>query len=108
MLSGNVGKYEFLTRKDVLPEKCLLGKTATIKGYENSPLGGELKKQTDVCNNQFKFFKNQINFTMLCQCYFTAEESVKTEEDGIIDNAHHIHIFVLAIKIQKVNCQENL
>ena len=86
----------------------MLEKAATIKGYENSPLGNELKKQTDVGNKQFKCFKNQTNATMLCQCYFTAEESVKTEEDGIIDNAHHIHIFVLAIKIQKVNCQENL
>ena len=27
--SGNVGKYEFLTGKDVLPEKDLLGKAFT-------------------------------------------------------------------------------
>ena len=29
--SGNVGKYEFLTGEDVLPEKELLEKAATIK-----------------------------------------------------------------------------
>ena len=29
--SGNVGKYEFLIAKDVLPEKDLLQKAATIK-----------------------------------------------------------------------------
>ena len=32
--SGNVSKYEFLTGKDVLPEKDLLEKVATIKRFE--------------------------------------------------------------------------
>ena len=32
--SGNVGKYEFLTGKDVLPERGLFKKAATIKNYE--------------------------------------------------------------------------
>ena len=45
---GNVSKYEFLTGKDVLPEKDLLGKAATLKRFEYSPLGSELKKQTSV------------------------------------------------------------
>ena len=35
--SGNVSKYEFLTGKDVLPEKNLLEKTAVIKRFEYSP-----------------------------------------------------------------------
>ena len=46
--SGNVGKYEFQTGKDVLPEKYLLEKAATIKKFEYSPLGSELKKQTEL------------------------------------------------------------
>ena len=46
--SGNVDKYEFLTGKDVLQEKVLLEKAATIKKFEYSSLGGELKKQTDI------------------------------------------------------------
>ena len=47
--SGNVGKYEFLTEKDILTEKKLLEKAATIKTLEYFPLGSELKKnQTDI------------------------------------------------------------
>ena len=34
LLSVNVSKYEFLTSKDVLPEKGLLEKTAKIKKFE--------------------------------------------------------------------------
>ena len=37
--SGNVRKYELLTGKDVLPEKDLIGKAATTKIFEYSPLG---------------------------------------------------------------------
>ena len=44
--SGNVGKCEFLTGEDILPEKELLQKAATIKRLKYSPLGSELKKQT--------------------------------------------------------------
>ena len=32
--SGNVTEYEFLTGKDVLPQKTLLEKAATIKRFE--------------------------------------------------------------------------
>ena len=39
--SGNIGKYKFLTGKDVLPEKAV-----TIKRFEYSQLGSQLKKQT--------------------------------------------------------------
>ena len=39
----NVSKYELLTGKDVLPEKDLLKKAATIKRFEFVPLGSELK-----------------------------------------------------------------
>ena len=31
ILSGNVRKYEFLTVKDILPEKDMLEKAATVK-----------------------------------------------------------------------------
>ena len=36
--SANVIKYEFLTSKEVLPEKDLLKKAATMKTFEYSPL----------------------------------------------------------------------
>ena len=42
--SGNLSKCEFLTGEDVLAEKGLLEKTATIKRFEYSPLGSELRK----------------------------------------------------------------
>ena len=31
--SGNVSKYKFLTQKDILPEKDLLEKAATLKRF---------------------------------------------------------------------------
>ena len=37
--SGNNSKHEFLTGKDVLPEKGLLEKAATLKRFEYYPLG---------------------------------------------------------------------
>ena len=37
--SENVSKYEFLTGKDILPEKDLLEKAATIKRFKYSLLG---------------------------------------------------------------------
>ena len=51
--SGNVSKYEFLTCKDVLPEKDLLEEAATMKRFEYSPLGKELKAQTDIAKKQY-------------------------------------------------------
>ena len=36
--SENDSKYEFLTGKDVLPEKCFLESAATIKRFEYLPL----------------------------------------------------------------------
>ena len=49
-----VRKYEFLTGEDVLPEKDLLEKAASIKRYKYSPLGSELKKQTDIAKKQYQ------------------------------------------------------
>ena len=45
--SGSISKYEFLTDKDVLPEKKLLEKAATIKRFEYSWDDKELEAQTD-------------------------------------------------------------
>ena len=52
--SRNVSKYELLTGKDVLPEKGLLEKAAIIKRFEYSPLGSELKRQTDIAKKQYQ------------------------------------------------------
>ena len=52
--SGNVSKYEFLTGKYVCEKKDLLEKVATIKRFESSPLGKELKA---LDNNAYEFDK---------------------------------------------------
>ena len=41
LLSRNVSKYEFLTGKDVLPEKDMQQKAATMNRFEYSPLAQE-------------------------------------------------------------------
>ena len=56
--SGNVNKYEFLTGKDVLPEKDLLEKAATMKRFEYSPLGKKLKAQPDISKKQYQKLDN--------------------------------------------------
>ena len=43
--SGNVSTYEFLTGKDVLPEKGLLEQAVELKRFQYFPLDKELKKQ---------------------------------------------------------------
>ena len=52
--SGNVSKYEFSSGKDLLLEKDLLGKTAALKRFKYSPLGKELKAQTDIVKKQYQ------------------------------------------------------
>ena len=52
--SRNIIKYEFLTSKDVLPEKDLLEKTSASKRLEYLPLGKELKAQINIAKNKTK------------------------------------------------------
>ena len=52
--SENVGKHEFLTGKDVLSETDLLGKAETMKRFQYSPLGKELKVKTDIAKEQYQ------------------------------------------------------
>ena len=51
--SGNVSKYEFF---NAFYQKDLLGKAATIKRFEYSPLSKELKKQTIVAEKWYQSF----------------------------------------------------
>ena len=51
-----------MTGKDVLPERDLLGKTSTIKRFENLLLGSYLKKQTDIAEKQYKKLNNTYEF----------------------------------------------
>ena len=55
--SGNVSKFELLTSKNVLPEKDLLEKAATIKRSEYFPLGKKFKARTDTAKINISFLK---------------------------------------------------
>ena len=52
--SINVGKYDFLTGGEVLPEKALLEKAAIIKMFEYWLLVNELKKQIYIVGKQYQ------------------------------------------------------
>ena len=54
LLSENVGKYEVLTGKDVLPKEDSLEKAATIKRFEYLRLVSELKNHTDIAKDNVK------------------------------------------------------
>ena len=47
--------------KDVLSEKDLFEKAATIKKFEYSPLSSELKKQTNIAKNDVEDWTRFIN-----------------------------------------------
>ena len=55
---GNVSEYKFLADKDVLPEKELLEKAATMKRFKYSPLDKELKAETDIEKKTLKLNDN--------------------------------------------------
>ena len=61
-LSENVTKYKFLTDKDVLPEKDLLDKAATMKRSEYLLLGKELRSQTDIAKKQYQKLEDSYEF----------------------------------------------
>ena len=63
--SGNVSNYEFLTGKDVLPEKDLLEKAAIMKRFEYSSLGKELKAQTDTAKKQYQKLDDTFGFNKI-------------------------------------------
>ena len=51
--SRNVSKYEFLTGKDILPDKGLLETATALKRSGYSPLGKELKIQISTAEKQY-------------------------------------------------------
>ena len=51
MSSGNVGKYEFLTGKDIFSEKDVLEKAVTMKRFEYSLLVSDFKEKNQQLKN---------------------------------------------------------
>ena len=62
--SGNVSKYKFFG-KDNLPEKHLLEKAATMKRFEYSSLGKDLKAQTDIAKKLYQTFDNDFESNIM-------------------------------------------
>ena len=54
--SGNVSKYELFNWQRCFTRKRLGKKAAATKRFEYSPLGKELKKQTNVAERQYQKF----------------------------------------------------
>ena len=54
LLSANFSKSEFFTDQDLLLEKDLPRKAGTKERFEYSPLGSELKSETDIANQNQK------------------------------------------------------
>ena len=48
-----------MTGEEVVPEKGLLEKATTIKRFEYSLLGSELKKQTNIAEKQYQKFSDK-------------------------------------------------
>ena len=80
-------KYEFLMGEDVLSEKVLLDKATTIRRSKYSPLGSELKKQTGIAKDRYKFLKVQSNVVNK-----NGEDGVKTEDGEVVDDVHRKYI----------------
>ena len=51
-----------MTGKDNLPEKVLLKKASTTKKFEYSPLGKQLKAQTDNAKKKYQKLDNTLEF----------------------------------------------
>ena len=60
--SRNIGKYEFLTGEDVLPEKVQLEKAAIVKRFEYSLLDSELRSKLVLQKNNIKDQTECANF----------------------------------------------
>ena len=54
-----VGKYEFLTGEDILPEKELLEETDTVKKFVYYSLDKEVKAQNDIAKYQYNLLRTK-------------------------------------------------
>ena len=54
-----VGKYEFLTGEDILPEKELLEETDTVKKFVCYSLDKEVKAQNDIAKYQYNLLRTK-------------------------------------------------
>ena len=62
LTSGIISKYDFLNSKDGFSEKGLIGKAATMKRFEYSPLEKKLKAQTDIAQKRYRKLYSTYEF----------------------------------------------
>ena len=72
-------------------KKDLLGKAATIERFANPPLGKELKAQTEIAEDQYKFFKDQMNVNNK-KDDAKPKNDIKREDNKIVDDVGYFYI----------------
>ena len=81
------------TGKDVLPEKDLLEKAATMRRFEYSPLGKELEKQTSVAEKQYQRFDKVFSHDEKEEAVkIKKERSLATDQSSLFYNKKYIFI----------------
>ena len=73
---------------DVLPEKGLLQKAATIKSFEYSPFGCKLKRQTDIVEKQYQGLNKVYEFNKK-KGDETINKEEKDDKSNLIYNSNH-------------------
>ena len=76
-----------MTGKNVLPEKYLLEKAATMKRFEYSTLGKELKAQPDIAKKQYQKLDDTYEFDKIIKKEYP--ELKNYSKSNLIYNANH-------------------
>ena len=76
---GNVSKYEFLTSKDVLPEKRLVRKSCYNEKIWIFSARQRIKTHTDIAKDYYKLFKDQMNVNNNNREEDTSDENMNDE-----------------------------
>ena len=108
LLSGFVGKHDFLTGKHVLPEKDFLEKAITVKRCERSSLGSEFKNQTDIAKKAIpRIIKKEL---ILKHC--RGKNIIRQIYSGVINllfsNTVILERFLIFLLIQNKNILKSL
>ena len=86
-----------MTDKDVLPEKYLLEKSATVKGFEYLPLCKELKAQTDIAKKQCQKWDDTYKSDKIIEKEKPAIK--KYIKSNLIYNTNHSFYIIVIVKI---------
>ena len=101
---GNIIRYGFLPGKDVLPERGLPEKAATMKIFEYLPLCKELKAQNEIAKKQYK------KLDKIYECVETMNKKStlrKCSKSELICGANHsfTNSYIIIKRIDKLSLQ---